>query len=145
MQYSLKDKIEINTEFLTELLSKSWQEADAIQQQITNINTTTALGAEVARLLKNTCTSYYVLIGCLEALLEDPETAEAGNIKQEEAGVQVAIANKPCNHEQEHTRVEPNKIYDASAETASEQEPFEYFVDFDEPSGPPITDDDLYN
>ena len=24
-------------------------------------------------------------------------------------------------------------------------EPFEYFVDFDEPVGDPITDDDLYN
>ena len=76
MQYNLKDKIEVTTEFLNELITKSWQEVDAIQQQITNIDSTSQLGADVSKLLKNVCTSYYTLIGCLEDALEEPSTIE---------------------------------------------------------------------
>ena len=74
MEYNLKDKIEVNNEFISDLTTKSWQEVEALQQQIANIDMSTRLGNEVAKALRSVCTGYYVLIGCLEALTDTEET-----------------------------------------------------------------------
>jgi hypothetical protein len=143
MKYNLKDKIEVTEEYLNELISKSWQEAESIQQQIANIDTSTQLGAEVVRLLNNTCTNYYVLIGCLESLAE-------GNMPKPA----VEITNK-VNPMQDATELEipqdslsidylPVDTRNGSVENDTDFEPFEYFVDFDEPSGEPLSDEDIY-
>ncbi len=146
MQYNLKNKITITNEFLNDLISKSWQELETIQQQIDIIDTGNQLGANVVKLLKNTCTSYYTLIGCLEALVEEPGAIEMSTAvinkadiqeeKQEPVDEPVAEAfeKKPCI-----------ALKDTQTETTQNFEPFEYFVDFDEPSGKPVTDEDLYN
>ena len=146
MQYSLKEKINITEEFLEELISKSWQEADALQQQIANIDTSCKLGADVVKLLKNTCTSYYTLIGCLEALVDEPEAVE---LHTDTADKEDAVETKPellDEFEPEDSGLGlPAEPQSVSAEVKQDFEPFEYFVDFDEPSGEPITDKDLYN
>ena len=129
MQYSLKDKIHVTDNFLNELMSKSWQEVEAIQQQIANIDTSTMLGSEVTKLLKNICTCYYVLIGSLESLSDSASKTEPQTEKIE-PDVDKAV-------EPEDFSILP------TADTA-EFEPFEYFVDFDEPSGIPLSDKDLY-
>lgn len=134
MEYNLKDKIEVNNEFVSDLTTKSWQEVEALQQQIANIDMSTRLGNEVAKALRSVCTSYYVLIGRLEALVETDETD--------------IIEDK-----MEDTLDEPVLDMDDSEdfltapiakEISNDFEPFEYFVDFDEPMGEPLTDKDLY-
>jgi hypothetical protein len=134
MEYNLKDKIEVNNEFISDLTTKSWQEVETLQQQIANIDMSTRLGNEVAKALRSVCTGYYVLIGCLEALTETDETD--------------IIEDKP-----EDTLDEPVLDIDDSEdfltapiakEVSNDFEPFEYFVDFDEPTGEPLTDKDLY-
>ena len=141
MEYSLKDKIEVTEEFLTDLIAKNWQETEALQQQIANIDTSTQLGAEVAKILKNTCTNYYVLIGCLETLVENPETElDAHEQETEPKAANDIVTTEPTVNDviaQEVVQVD-------DAETNVDFEPFEYFVDFDEPSGSPISDQDLY-
>ena len=134
MEYNLKDKIEVNNEFISDLTTKSWQEVEALQQQIANIDMSTRLGNEVAKALRSVCTGYYVLIGCLETLTDTEETE--------------IVEDKP-----EETLDEPVLYMDDSEdflaapivkEVSNDFEPFEYFVDFDEPTGEPLTDKDLY-
>ena len=140
MQYNLKEKIKVTEEFLRELISESWHETDAIQQQIANIDTTTDLGSEVTRLLNSLCTSYYILVGCLEALVENSEKATVDTTRP------TRVLNNPePTVSNEELTIESEVMSGTSAEHISDFEPFEYFVDFDEPYGEPITDDDLYS
>ena len=142
MNFELKHKITVTEDFLNELIMKSWQDAEAIQQQIANIDTSTSLGVEVVNLLRNTCTSYYVLAGCLEALVENPEISY--NKMAEREGSQVQFEPESCTDSSAvYTSTAEEKA--KSIETTHNFEPFEYFVDFDEPSGEPISDQDLYN
>lgn len=128
MEYTLKDKIEITEEFLADLISKSWQEAESIQQQAANIDTSTTLGTHVAQLLRNISTNYFVLIGCLESLIDNNITA-----------------NTPLFDEIEDVVLNDAQLVETESESKiTSFEPFEYFVDFDEPSGEPLTDQDLY-
>ena len=146
MNYNLKEKIEVNEEFLTDLIAKSWQESEAIQQQAANIDTSTKLGAEVARLLKNACTNYYVLIGCLEALTESTSIDCYNTCNKIDVDMP-QIVDEPDKLEAEQeleSESEDSLIPTMNNELNAEFEPFEYFVDFDEPAGAPLTDDDLY-
>lgn len=141
MEYSLRDKIEVTEEFLNDLIAKNWQEVEAIQQQIANIDTSSKLGASVAKLLKNTCTNYYVLIGCLETLAENPETVL--DVHEQETELEAAngiVTTEPTVDD----TIELKVTQVDNVETNTDFEPFEYFVDFDEPSGEPISDQDLY-
>jgi hypothetical protein len=141
MEYNLKDKIEVTEEFLNDLITKNWQEVEAMQQQIANIDTSSKLGAAVAKLLKNTCTSYYVLIGCLETLVENPDT----ELVAQEQEIEPEVTNDAVTTEPTVDDViEPEVTQIDNIETNVDFEPFEYFVDFDEPSGVPISDQDLY-
>ena len=53
MSYELKEKILITKDFISDIITKSWGEAEALQQQITNIDTSDFLGAELVKVLKN--------------------------------------------------------------------------------------------
>lgn len=136
MQYNLKDKIEITDEFLNELISKSWQEADTIKQQIENIELNTQRGCEVVRLLKNMSTNYYVLIGCLEDLLDKEEKLMSDEIEEP--------AEEPTQQYIDEPVLEVDEPYSTPLDTSIVSEPFEYYVDFDDPIGDPISDEDLY-
>jgi hypothetical protein len=141
MECTLKDKIEVTEEFLLELIAKSWQESEAIQQQIANIDTSTALGAEVVKSLKNMGTSYYVLIGCLENLADGKKPDNLDAPEQVEAPAMQEVSEL----ETVNTSLESEDLSMVTEQSSDfEFEPFEYFVDFDEPSGAPISDKELY-
>jgi hypothetical protein len=140
MNYELKDKIVVSKEFLNELEMKGWQEIEHLQSQIANI----AEGPQsnkLRQLLKNLLTSYYVFTGSIEALANSPA-------EQVETPVDTPIEETKLD---EISLDEPEitlSTDDFTAEVSSTPEvedPFEYFVDFDEPVGEPLTDDDLYN
>ena len=144
MEYTLKDKIEVTKDFLEDLIKKNWQEVEAIQQQISCIDTSTKLGTEVSKVLQNVCTNYYVLIGCLESITENPDTALIDNteaiVTDQEPALECDVITTG------HTEPSFNNLQMASegGDQNLDFEPFEYFVDFDEPSGEPISDKDLY-
>lgn len=142
MEFNLKDKIEVTEEFLNDLIAKNWQEVEALQEQLANIDASSKLGAAVIKLLRNTCANYYVLIGCLETLVDNPETElEIRGQETELEGVNNIITTELTVD----TATEPEAIQADSVETTADFEPFEYFVDFDDPVGEPPTDNDLYN
>lgn len=138
MNIVLKDKIKIDDNFINDLISKSWQDSESIQNQIDSIEINSPQAARVVKLLKDLLTSYYVFTGCLENIeygsvnaITEPEPAYT-----EET---VNILEEPV----EEKAVDINVLDELDTDTTSE--PFEYFIDFDEPVGEPLTDDDLYN
>ena len=140
MNIALKDKIKIDNNFINDLIAKSWQESESIQNQIDSIEVDSARAAKAVKLLKDLLTSYYIFTGCLESI-------ECESISQIEPTV--VQAEEPTNISEEPS---DEKIFDTELldefdnnEFNTTNEPFEYFVDFDEPTGEPLTDDDLYN
>ena len=137
MNYELKDKILITPEFLNELEIKSWQEIDYLQTQLANL-ADTPINDGLRNLFKNLLTSYYVFTGGIETLLGD---YTPGVIETTKTAIDKSTIDKPIVDFTDELAMEE------TAQTAESKvsDPFEYFVDFDEPIGEPLTDDDLYN
>jgi hypothetical protein len=157
----LKDKIKIDKNFIDDLIAKSWQDSESIQNQIDSIEVDSAVAAKTVKLLKDLLTSYYVFTGCLENI-ENESIEVAEPIKATEP--KVIVPKKPVAIPEEPVEVKTpefvipadeiditapvtnfNSTYNDTVYTDIASEPFEYFVDFDEPTGEPLTDDDLYN
>jgi hypothetical protein len=137
MDFILKDKITVTKEFLGELELKSWQEIEQLQAQINSLaeNDTTS---KIRQLLTNLLTSYYVFTGGVEAL-KDTFEATTNDVTSTE------MTNYESDTEPQVAQVDELDIEEAHVLKHSEiDEPFEYFVDFDEPTGEPVTDQDLY-
>lgn len=135
----LKDKIKVDKNFINDLITKSWQDSESIQNQIDSIEVDSVVAAKTVKLLKDLLTSYYVFTGCLENI----ENESIDIIKAEPMAVTVeapkVIPEEPVKVAVPKVDILPELDYETEAE------PFEYFVDFDEPTGEPLTDDDLYN
>jgi hypothetical protein len=146
MDYELKEKILATPEFISDLINKNWQESENLQQQIASIDTTSNLGAKVVNLLKNLNTSYYVFIGCLESLMDMTDASECQTELSEIDEIGEIVPEDTTEVTDMQNDIQ-NDISDmeVATDTTDDFEPFEYFVDFDEPSGEPITDKDLYN
>jgi hypothetical protein len=151
-KYTLKDKIEVNNEFIADLITKSWHESEMLQHQAANIDTSTKLGTEVARLLKNMSTNYYVMLGCLESLSdgelefnEAPVAQDTADITDDDITAGLSIASNIIT-DNDISEPDANQVHNFDMPVNQEQnfEPFEYFVDFDEPLGEPLSDEDLY-
>jgi hypothetical protein len=144
MEYTLKDKIPVTNDFIKELCDKSWQEVEHLQSQLVNLETSED-GKKVSKLIQNLLTGYYVFIGGLENLdsidykitnnvdIVEPEVAIKSELELEQPPVKGQVMSDiDCVSVELSTNSEVS-------------EPFEYFVDFDEPVGEPLTDKDLYN
>ena len=153
MSIILKDKIKADKSFINDLIAKSWEDSESIQNQINSIDTDSATAAKVVQLLKDLLTSYYVFTGCLENLENDtievikPEAIvpEKPVIASEVPKTEVPEYSVSVDSFDTDTSVTSfNNGYTDETYTDTVGEPFEYFVDFDDPVGEPLTDDDLY-
>ena len=146
MNYELKNKISITKDLLNEIQSKGWQEIEHLQAQITNL-AEGSTNDKLRKLFNNLLTSYYVFVGGIETLTEEPiENAITASTKNEvedsveKVEQEILIDDHETQDDNENDYVP--KDDDISIEVS---EPFEYFIDFDDPIGEPITDEDLYN
>lgn len=141
--YNLKDKIHINKEFLDDLTVKSWQEIEYLQSQISNIEVVTEQDKALVKLLNTLLTSYYIFTGGLESLTTDDY---ASSLVEPEISLETQDISKEGiqdnNIHNDIVKVMPK--LQISDSTDIEYEPFEYFVDFDDPIGEQLTDEDLY-
>lgn len=142
MEYILKDKIAVNKEFLSDLKSKSWQEIERLQSQISNIE-----DPELLKLLNNLLTSFYVFTGGLENLIDTKVIQK----NTEPANKTLSVVEEPAQIDPSELEIETElndseslELHYAKDLDQKDPEPFEYFVDFDEPTGDPISDEDLY-
>jgi hypothetical protein len=139
MNYELKDKINVTDDLLHELETKCWQEIEQLQVQIANLSEG-ATNDKLRQLLKNLLTSYYVFTGGVESLIGEPID---NTVLQQDVQIEEPVETV----EHEAISAEPEiSISDEYVQNDNEvSDPFEYFVDFDDPVGDPISDDDLYN
>ena len=144
MNYELKDKIDITRELLSELEIKSWQEIEHLQTQIANV-AEGPVNDKLRQLFKNLLTSYYVFAGGIETLLSEPNYETQ---KPAKAVLAVATGEDSIETIDEpvtgSSPVDFTKGESDNVNSYEVSEPFEYFVDFDEPIGNPISDEDLY-
>jgi hypothetical protein len=144
MSIVLKDKIKVDKNFINDLIVKSWEDSESIQNQIGSIEADSASATKVVKLLKDLLISYYVFIGCLENLENEPTNiVEPTKIIEPEVVVPeklIVIPEEPVENS-----IPDIDIFSELDTEEADSEPFEYFVDFDEPTGEPLTDDDLYN
>lgn len=137
--YHLKDKLSATKDFVDDLMTKSWQEIEHLQNQLANIEVNQE-NSKLIQLFKNLLTSYYVFVGGLENLSGTPVPAFDTLVDDVEAA-QVTPAKVALS-----TNIELNDLSQPDSNAIkTDFEPFEYFTDFDEPFGDPITDEDLYN
>jgi hypothetical protein len=133
--YNLKDKIQATSEFVKDIETKSWQEVEYLRAQIANTEVNQE-NAALVNLFKNLLTSYYIFIGGLE------------NLFDEQAFTDIAIDEEPTPtfklNTVEATKEETVPKFTDEIIDSDTFEPFEYFVDFDEPFGEPLSDEDLY-
>jgi hypothetical protein len=144
MEYTLKDKLNITKDFLKDLEEKSWLEIDHLQNQITNIEDN-AENKALIQLLKNLLTGYYIFVGGLENLDSNITTNKAiDEVLPEKEDTPKVVDTTDDDYLADLVFDEP--VIEKSEPVINDySEPFEYFVDFDEPIGDPLTDDDLYN
>lgn len=146
VNYELKDKIVITKELLSELETKGWQEIEHLQAQLANL-AECSTNKKLRQLLKNLLTSYYTFTGGIEALATDVDCNSAESIENPIELQAVNVGSKTASYELEPTDSADSFMLEANniANNYEIIEPFEYFVDFDEPIGKPLSDEDLYS
>ena len=138
--FDLKQKLAVDKTVINDLIAKSWQESDNIQTQIESIEQGSDLASKtVLDALNGLLTSYYVFAGRLESLLTDLDKKDLIDTDFKKINDITEPAELDISLKETEPEIEkcPNKADKAF-------EPFEYFVDFDDPVGKPLTDADLY-
>jgi hypothetical protein len=144
--------------FLTDFISKGWEEVGYLKADIEAIKQSFKGTKKVEELIQSLVDAYLVCIGQLEAHIHDknyieyPEESGLGETKKETLEEDLNIT---VNTEKIEVKVEPEQVEEIEEIKVTKNpeikekdiEEFEYFVDFDEPdlTQPKLTDDDLYN
>lgn len=160
--------------FLTDFISKGWEEVGYLKADIEAIREAYKGTKPIESLIQDLIDAYLVCIGQLEAHLHDnkyldypEESGLSGTKLDEELEIKVSAdkveiktdENTPVEideeedlitigvEEAEDAKFDDSKLAMSDKEVAEVNEPFEYFVDFDEPdmSQPKLTDKDLYD
>lgn len=154
--------------FLTDFISKGWEEVGYLKADIEAIKTNFKGTKPIEELIQSLIDAYLVCIGQLEAHIQDknyidyPEESGLAQIKTEslteeinvnidkvEMDVEVTVNDMKDLDELQDLKQE--KVKETSINTKFKDndstDTFEYFVDFDEPdmTQPKLKDSDLYN
>lgn len=147
--------------FLTDFISKGWEEVGYLKADIEAIKETYKGTKNIEELIQNLIDAYLVCIGQLEAHLQDknyieyPEESgllkEDFDIKVKEDSIEI-VSEENLAVENQDDKVIITELEDEEdkAEVATkevkDEDSFEYFVDFEDPdmSEPRITDKELY-
>ena len=141
MNLELKNKLQISEDYIEELVNKSWQEIETLQTQVNNLESD-PVSVSLKTLIKNLLTSYYVFVGGLENLQDEFSELNNSFSSAEKEPLKVPELELETTS---MTLAENDQVNDNKFLIQEElSEPFEYFVDFDEPIGDPISDIDLY-
>jgi hypothetical protein len=159
--------------FLTDFISKGWEEVGYLKADIEAIREAYKGTKPIEDLIQDLIDAYLVCIGQLEAHIHDKnyleypeESGLSGTKLEEELELKISTDKIEIKTEKE-TPVEVNeeddlitigidkesieaKIDAIEAQPVNKkpmpiEDQFEYFCDFDEPIGPAPTDDDIYN
>ena len=138
--------------FLTDFISKGWEEVGYLKADIEAIKQSFKGTKKVEELIQSLIDAYLVCIGQLEAHIHDknyieyPEESGLGETKKESLEEDLAVIN-PAKEEEDKPEEKIREAVTPVVNADKEIEEFEYFCDFDEPdlTQPKLTDKDLYN
>lgn len=138
---------ELPITFITSFVSRGWEEVGMLKEQIKALKEEFGgKGIEkIEEIFQGLIDAYLINIGQLELFLHENDYVEVPEIEEEK--VEEPVEEEETEEEVEiedevEMEVEPQKIV---KNVPADFEAFEYFVDFDEPEGEALTDDDLYN
>lgn len=138
---------ELPITFITSFVSRGWEEVGMLKEQIKALKEEFGgKGIEkIEEIFQGLIDAYLINIGQLELFLHENDYVEVPEIEEEK--VEEPVEEEETEEEVEiedevEVEVEPQKIV---KNVPADFEAFEYFVDFDEPEGEALTDDDLYN
>ena len=138
---------ELPITFITSFVSRGWEEVGMLKEQIKALKEEFGgKGIEkIEEIFQGLIDAYLINIGQLELFLQENDYVEVPEIEEEK--VEEPVEEEETEEEVEiedevEVEVEPQKIV---KNVPADFEAFEYFVDFDEPEGEALTDDDLYN
>ena len=150
---------ELPITFITSFVSRGWEEVGMLKEQIKALKTEFKNIDKIEEILQGLIDAYLINIGQLELFLHENDYVEVPNVdeteeieskkeEEEEISEEEVIEDKKVEDEVE--AVADDEIEETDSPIVMQQAPkdfeaFEYFVDFDEPSGDALTDDDLYN
>lgn len=166
-----KEKLPVS--FLTDFMSKGWEEVGYLKEAIKAIGTDFSETAKVEEIMQDLIDAYLICIGQIELYLEDknyveypedepkPKLAEpAKTVIEEEPkeipdtiikpeSMTVGVDNfgtMPAEGDFDDYKIDDSALDDAKADIDTRREIADFFVDFDEPdmSQPRLTDDELY-
>lgn len=137
---------ELPITFITSFVSRGWEEVGMLKEQIKALKEEFGgKGIEkIEEIFQGLIDAYLINIGQLELFLHENDYVEVPEIEEEK--VEEPVEEEETEEEVEiedevEVEVEPQKIV---KNVPADFEAFEYFVDFDEPEGEALTDDDLY-
>lgn len=138
---------ELPITFITSFVSRGWEEVGMLKEQIKALKEEFGgKGIEkIEEIFQGLIDAYLINIGQLELFLHENDYVEVPEIEEEK--VEEPVEEEETEEEVEiddevEVEVEPQKIV---KNVPADFEAFEYFVDFDEPEGKALTDEDLYN
>lgn len=142
----LTDRLATDDTLISGLIESSWQETDNLKTQIAGLKASKE-NPLVITAITNLLNSYYIFIGELERALDTKSNKEDSDITSN-----IMATQTPAEKE---TSYPLSKSEDPIIKNTDEEpllkkpitpaKPFEYFVEFEDPIGPPVTDVDLYN
>ena len=166
----LKEEAEIQealpVSFVTDMMSKGWDEVGYLREASAAIKETYKDTSKIEELMQDLMDAYLVFIGQLELYLHNEEdivapTEEPATDKskakeaEEEKPVEPATQNEAPKPELPEADLDIEPLSDSEPfekaapmpTPAVEADPFEFFVDFEEPdmSQPALTDAELYD
>lgn len=138
---------ELPITFITSFVSRGWEEVGMLKEQIKALKEEFGgKGIEkIEEIFQGLIDAYLINIGQLELFLHENDYVEVPEIEEEK--VEEPVEEEETEEEvgiddEVEVEVEPQKIV---KNVPADFEAFEYFVDFDEPEGKALTDEDLYN
>lgn len=166
-----KEKLPVS--FLTDFMSKGWEEVGYLKEASAAINRDFSDTAKVEAILQDLIDAYLVCIGQIELYLEDKDYVEYPEddkkskteepadvvvvdepkeipdvaIEPEAVAVEVKDAsNIATEGDFKDFAIDDSALADARTDVPAEREISDFFVDFDEPdmTQPRLTDDELY-
>lgn len=166
-----KEKLPVS--FLTDFMSKGWEEVGYLKEAIKAISTDFSETTKVEEIMQDLIDAYLVCIGQIELYLEDknyveypedepkPKLVEPTKTVAEEEPKEIPDAiiepesmtvevddfgTMPTEGDFDDYKIDDSALDDAKADIDTGREIADFFVDFDEPdmSQPRLTDDELY-
>lgn len=130
-----KEKIPVSV--YTDHISTWWSEVGRLKDEVKAISENFSDAKHFEKILNNIIDEYLIAIGQTESLLDEKKIVEL----PEEDSLNESITLKISLEDEE---IEENECENCSENEIQLSEPFEFVVDFDEPSGEKLTDQDIY-